>query len=58
MSDINQLCVKAFHGANLQSANKILESGFYFRDDEEGWLGQGVYFFLDGISGGHDQGLV
>lgn len=52
ISDINQLGVRAFHGTNLQSANKILESGFHFRDDEEGWLGQGVYFFLDGISEG------
>lgn len=30
----------------------ILNSGFCFRSDEEGWLGQGVYFFLDGICEG------
>lgn len=52
ISDLNQLCVKAFHGTNLQYANSILESGFYFRGDEEGWLGQGVYFFLDGVCEG------
>ena len=44
-----------FHGTDLVSGKRILSEGFDIADDDEGWLGRGVYFFLDGIRGGADM---
>lgn len=44
-----------YHGTDLKSGEDIIRNGFKVVDDEEGWLGQGVYFFIDGIRNGLDM---
>ncbi|WP_426697717.1 hypothetical protein ACP6EV_06460 [Aeromonas hydrophila] len=46
----NEISIKGFHGTTEKNADKILESGFQISKNNEDWLGNGVYFFIDGIS--------
>lgn len=39
-----------FHGTELDTAYTIKEKAFKVRKCREHWLGDGVYFFIDGIS--------
>ena len=41
--------IRGFHGTNSSNAGKILESGFHPSHGDEHWLGDGVYFFTDGL---------
>ena len=48
-SENNYSCT-GFHGTNSESANSILSSNtFLDSQDEEEWLGTGVYFFEDDV---------
>ena len=39
----------AYHGTTLESAKKILDEGFTYSLGNEHWLGDGVYFFVEGV---------
>lgn len=41
---------EGFHGTSLKSANEILKSNFELSIGDVEWLGNGVYFFISGIS--------
>ena len=41
--------IKAFHGTTLESAKGILTNGFTDSKGNEHWLGNGVYFFVEGV---------
>ena len=43
------LPVKGFHGTSKQAANLIIQSGFRVSQNPYDWLGDGVYFFQDGL---------
>ncbi len=43
------MILKAFHGTTQESAKSILAEGFAFSFGNEHWLGDGVYFFVDGV---------
>ena len=38
-----------YHGTTRDSAKSILKTGFLFSKGNEHWLGDGVYFFVEGI---------
>ena len=42
--------IKGFHGTTEENANEIIKNGFQISQNDEDWLGKGVYFFIDGIS--------
>ena len=44
-----QFPVIGYHGTTVESAAKILESGFRLSRNPYDWLGDGVYFFQDGF---------
>lgn len=48
MSDTVKL--KGFHGTSTTNADAILKEGFKSSVGDEEWLGDGVYFFTEGIS--------
>lgn len=37
----------AYHGTDYENAKKICSEGFTYKPNEEHWLGNGVYFFMD-----------
>lgn len=39
-----------YHGTSNESANKIILAGFQLSYGDAEWLGDGVYFFLEGLS--------
>ena len=39
--------MQAYHGTDLECAEKILTGQYSFYPNDEHWLGNGVYFFLD-----------
>lgn len=41
--------IKGFHGTSENSANSILLNGFKPSKSDVEWLGDGVYFFVDGL---------
>lgn len=41
--------LKVFHGTTQESAKSILTEGFTFSLGNEHWLGDGVYFFVEGV---------
>ena len=41
--------VTGFHGTTRKSANDILQNGFQTSKNPYDWLGDGVYFFQDGL---------
>jgi hypothetical protein len=46
----NAINIKGFHGTTEKNADEILKNGFQISKNDEDWLGEGVYFFIDGIS--------
>lgn len=42
--------ISGFHGTSLKSAKLIIASDFELSIGDKEWLGNGVYFFIDGIS--------
>ena len=36
-----------YHGTDLENAKKICKNGFRWKQNDEHWLGNGVYFYLD-----------
>jgi len=55
MPENNDFKIIGYHGTDLKSGEDIINSGFRVVDDEEGWLGQGIYLFIDGIRNGLDM---
>lgn len=47
---LDNLNFLAYHGTTLDKASCIVESGFEVNPSEEDWLGNGVYFFVDGFA--------
>lgn len=47
--------MKAFHGTTHESAKSILADGFVYSSGNEHWLGDGVYFFVDGLGYAPDK---
>ena len=43
------LPVTGYHGTSIESANAILAGGFCLSRNRQDWLGDGVYFFQDGL---------
>ena len=41
--------MRAFHGTTHESAKGILADGFALSSGNEHWLGDGIYFFVDGV---------
>ena len=41
--------IKIYHGTTLESARSILAEGFAYSLGNEHWLGDGVYFFAEGV---------
>ena len=39
----------AYHGTTHESAQKIKTNGFVYSSGNEHWLGDGVYFFVNGV---------
>lgn len=44
-----------FHGTSLKSAKEILNSSFELSKGDIEWLGNGVYFFISGVSSKPDE---
>ena len=44
------LPVRGFHGTTKSSADAILQNGFQISQNPYDWLGDGVYFFQDGLA--------
>lgn len=44
------LSIVGHHGTSEESANAIIENGFSISEGDSEWLGDGVYFFVEGIS--------
>jgi hypothetical protein len=51
----DELTTTGYHGTSLESAEKITATGFQMSRGEAHWLGEGVYFFVTGISSGLDD---
>ena len=47
--------MKAFHGTTHESAKGVLANGFAYSSGNEHWLGDGVYFFVDGMGYAPDK---
>lgn len=45
-----QITFDAFHGTSMESATLIVSSNFVLSLGDKEWLGDGVYFFIEGIS--------
>ncbi|WP_246124856.1 hypothetical protein [Algibacter pacificus] len=41
---------KGYHGTSISSAKEILKSNYDLSIGDKEWLGNGVYFFIEGIS--------
>ncbi|NCP98624.1 hypothetical protein GW820_07165 [archaeon] len=44
------ISIEGFHGTSLKSAEAILNSNFQLSFGDKEWLGDGVYFFINGIN--------
>ena len=49
--------IKLFHGTTLNRAEAILNTQIIFSHNDEDWLGNGAYFFIDGISSGKESAI-
>ena len=47
---MNLITIKGYHGTDSNSCRKILHSNYKISEGDEHWLGDGVYFFVEGIS--------
>lgn len=44
-----------FHGTSIDSAKEILKSNYELSIGDNHWMGNGVYFFIEGISSKPDE---
>ena len=44
------LSIEGHHGTSVESATKILTSNYELSIGDDEWLGDGVYFFINGVS--------
>ena len=49
------IMMDAFHGTTQESAKGIISEGFAFSSGNEHWLGDGVYFFVEGVGYAPDR---
>ncbi|MBE7644696.1 hypothetical protein J2Q11_02775 [Tenacibaculum finnmarkense genomovar finnmarkense] len=42
--------IKGYHGTSISSAKEIIKSNYDLSIGDKEWLGNGVYFFIEGIS--------
>lgn len=47
---MNYIYLKGHHGTDLDSSEEILKSNYQKSIGDEHWLGDGVYFFINGLS--------
>ena len=47
---MEDICMIGHHGTNFENCNKILNSNYQISKGDEHWLGDGVYFFVKGVS--------
>lgn len=47
---MNLITIKGYHGTDSNSCREILHSNYKISEGDEHWLGDGVYFFIDGLS--------
>ena len=47
---MNEITIKGHHGTNFDSSKKIVNSNYKISKGDDHWLGDGVYFFVEGIS--------
>lgn len=55
MSEKRYLELTGYHGTTPDRAKEILDKGFRVNEGEEDWVGNGIYFFIDGISSAKDM---
>ena len=44
------ITIKGHHGTDINSCKLILESNYKISEGDQHWLGEGVYFFIEGLS--------
>ncbi len=44
------ITIKGYHGTDINSCEAILESNYKISEGDQHWLGEGVYFFIEGLS--------
>ena len=44
------ITIKGHHGTDINSCEAILESNYKISEGDQHWLGEGVYFFIEGLS--------
>jgi uncharacterized protein MJ0359 len=47
---MNEITIKGYHGTNSNNCRNILNSNYRKSKGDKEWLGDGVYFFIEGIS--------
>lgn len=41
--------LEGFHGTDIKSSKEIIKSGFKVSKGDQHWLGDGAYFFVEGL---------
>lgn len=49
------IAMRAFHGTTHESAKGILADGYAYSSGNDHWLGDGVYFFVEGVGYAPDR---
>ena len=44
------ITIKGYHGTDINSCKLILKSNYKISEGDQHWLGEGVYFFIEGLS--------
>ena len=44
------ITIKGHHGTDIDSCKAILKSNYKISEGDQHWLGEGVYFFIEGLS--------
>ena len=44
------ITIKGHHGTDINSCKLILKSNYKISEGDQHWLGEGVYFFIEGLS--------
>ena len=44
------ITIKGHHGTDINSCKAILKSNYKISEGDQHWLGEGVYFFIEGLS--------
>lgn len=55
LQPVKKISMSGFHGTTSINAKKILAEGFTISRGDEHWLGDGTYFFIEGLSRTPDQ---